>query len=74
MDDRQADSEKTGGGRNVVPEKNVAHTMDSEKNKRDGIEGGRNQQTIGVEDKKATSNIFRPCNEKGGFGTFSHHW
>ena len=33
MDDKQADSEKIGGGRNVVPEKNVAHTMDSEENK-----------------------------------------
>ena len=30
---KQADSEKTGGGRNVVPKKNIAHTMDSEENK-----------------------------------------
>ena len=72
MDDKQADSEKIGGGRNVVPKKNVAHTMDSEENKWDGIEGGRNQQIIGAEDKKTTSNIFYPCNEKGGFGKFSH--
>ena len=32
------------------------------------------RKIVGAEDKKATSNIFRPCNEKGGFGTFSHHW
>ena len=29
MDDKQADSEKIGGSGNVVPEKNVAHTMDT---------------------------------------------
>ena len=74
MDGTHADSEKIGGNRNVVPEKNVAHTMNSEKNKWNGIEGGRNQQIIGAEYKKTTSNILRPCNEKGGFGTFSHHW
>ena len=33
MDDKQTDSEKIGGGRNVVPETNVVHTMDSEENK-----------------------------------------
>ena len=33
MADKQADSKKIGGSGNVVPEKNVAHTMDSEENK-----------------------------------------
>ena len=63
MDNKQADSEKIGGNRNVVPEKNVVHTMNSDENKWDGIKAGRNQQIIGAEDKKTTSNIFRPCNE-----------
>ena len=56
MDDNQADSDMIGGGRNVVPERMLCRPWTAKKT---------NEMVLKeAEDKKATSNIFRPCNEQ----------
>ena len=70
MDDKEADSEKIGGGRNVVPEKNVAHTMDSKETNEMVLKDAETNRSLVQKIRKQQATFFGHVMRREGLEHF----